>query len=85
MNSTVEKKVNFINSTQNKGLSPSRIALSFDGFGSISWHSLWVLSALSHLALSFNGFGSISWHSIWVLSALSHFFFGFSTFRPEHH
>jgi hypothetical protein len=30
----------FINSSQNKGLSPSCIALSFDGFDSISWHSI---------------------------------------------
>jgi hypothetical protein len=34
---SVKKKVNFINSSQNEGLSPSGIALSFDGFGSISW------------------------------------------------
>jgi hypothetical protein len=34
------KKVNFVNSSQNEGLSPSGIALSFDGFGSISWHSV---------------------------------------------
>jgi hypothetical protein len=30
-----KKKVNFINSSQNEGLSPSCIALSFDRFGSI--------------------------------------------------
>jgi hypothetical protein len=35
MNGTVKKKVNFINSSQNEELSPSGIALSFDGFGSI--------------------------------------------------
>jgi hypothetical protein len=35
MNNSVKKKVNFINSSQNKGLSPSFIALSFDGLGSI--------------------------------------------------
>jgi hypothetical protein len=29
-------KVNLVNSSQNEGLSPSGIALSFDGFGSIS-------------------------------------------------
>jgi hypothetical protein len=39
-----EKKVNFVNSSQNKGLSPSGIALSFDGFGSISWHFVWFSS-----------------------------------------
>jgi hypothetical protein len=35
---TVKKKINFINLpvSQNEGLSPSCIALSFDGFGSIS-------------------------------------------------
>jgi hypothetical protein len=44
MDSTVTKKVNFINSSQNKGLSPSGIALSFDGFGPISWHSFWFSS-----------------------------------------
>jgi hypothetical protein len=56
MNSTVKKKVNFINSTQNEGLSPSCIALSFDGFGSISWHPIWVLSALSHFFSRFPTF-----------------------------
>jgi hypothetical protein len=30
------KKVNFINSSQNEGLSPSCITLSFNGFGLIS-------------------------------------------------
>jgi hypothetical protein len=35
--SSLKKKVNFINSSQNEGLSPSGIALSFDGFGLISW------------------------------------------------
>jgi hypothetical protein len=37
---TVRKKVHFINSSQNEGLSPSCIAL-FDGFGSISMQSIW--------------------------------------------
>jgi hypothetical protein len=36
MNWNVKKKVNFVNSSQNEGLSPSGIALSFDRFGSIS-------------------------------------------------
>jgi hypothetical protein len=40
MNCTVKRKLHFLNSSQNKGLSPSCIALSFDGFGSISWHCL---------------------------------------------
>jgi hypothetical protein len=35
MNWTVKKKVKFVNSFQNEGLSPSGIALSFNGFGSI--------------------------------------------------
>jgi hypothetical protein len=56
MNSTVKKKVNFINSAQYEGLSPSCIALSFDGFGSISWHSIWVLSALSQFFFGFPTF-----------------------------
>jgi hypothetical protein len=30
-----QEKVNFVNSSQNEGLSPSGIALSFNGFGSI--------------------------------------------------
>jgi hypothetical protein len=36
---------------KNEGLSPSGIALSFDGFGSISWHSVW-----------FSSDGSFSFH-----------------------
>jgi hypothetical protein len=36
MNKTVKKKENLINSSQNEGLSPSCIALSFDRFGSVS-------------------------------------------------
>jgi hypothetical protein len=36
MNLIVKKKVNFINSSQNEELSSSCIALSFDGFGSVS-------------------------------------------------
>jgi hypothetical protein len=39
-NSVKEKKVNFKNSSPNEGLSPSCIALSFNGFGLISWHSI---------------------------------------------
>jgi hypothetical protein len=41
MNWTVKKKVNFVNSSQNEGFSPSGIDLSFDRFGSILWHSVW--------------------------------------------
>jgi hypothetical protein len=40
MNKTVKKKVNFINSSQNEGLFPPCLALSFNRFGSISWHSI---------------------------------------------
>jgi hypothetical protein len=40
MNKTVRERVNFINSSQNEGLSPSYIALSLDGFSSFSWHSI---------------------------------------------
>jgi hypothetical protein len=49
MNWTVKKKVKFVNSFQNAGLSPSgiHVALSFDGFGSISWHSVWALSVFT--------------------------------------
>jgi hypothetical protein len=46
MNKTVKKKVNFINSSQNEGLYPSWIAPSFDGFGSISWHSIFFSALL---------------------------------------
>jgi hypothetical protein len=46
MNKTVKKKVNFINASQNEGLSPLCIALSFDGFGSISWHRIWFFRLL---------------------------------------
>jgi hypothetical protein len=35
INKTVQKKIGFINSSQNEGLYPSCIALSFDGFGSL--------------------------------------------------
>jgi hypothetical protein len=42
-------KNKFINSSQNEGLSPSCIALSFNRFGSISWHSIcFFFSALVH-------------------------------------
>jgi hypothetical protein len=44
LKTTVKKKSEFINSSQNERLSPSCIALSillsFDGFGSISWQSI---------------------------------------------
>jgi hypothetical protein len=34
----------FDSNIYNEGLSPSCTALSFDGFGSISWHSIWFLA-----------------------------------------
>jgi hypothetical protein len=43
-NELSREKVNFLNSSQNEGLSPSGIALSFNWFGSISWHSVWFSS-----------------------------------------
>jgi hypothetical protein len=49
-------KVNIINSTQNEGLSPSCTDLSFDRFGSILWHYIWFLSALSHFLFGFPAF-----------------------------
>jgi hypothetical protein len=47
------KRVNFANSPQNEGLSSSGIALSFDGFGSISLQPAWFLFDGS---LSFHNF-----------------------------
>jgi hypothetical protein len=44
MSNSVSKKVNFINWSQNEWLSPSCKALSFDGFDSISWHSIFFSS-----------------------------------------
>jgi hypothetical protein len=48
--------LNFINSSQNVGLSPSCIALSFDRFGSISWHSIWVFFRLFYSFHNFSDF-----------------------------
>jgi hypothetical protein len=54
-----EKK--YINSSQNEGLSSSAIALSFDGFGSISRHSVWVSSDGSFsFHIFFPGFPTLS-------------------------
>jgi hypothetical protein len=60
MNWTVKKKGNFVNSSQHEGLSFSGIALSFDGFGSISCHSVW-----------FSTDGSFSFH---IFFRISNFF-----------
>jgi hypothetical protein len=55
------KKVNFINLSENEGLSPSGIALSFDGFGSISWHSVLIfIRRLFHSLHFFFGFPTFS-------------------------
>jgi hypothetical protein len=57
MNKTVKKtKTNFINSSQNEGLSPSHIALSFDGFGSISWHNIWLFRFFYSFHIFFSDF-----------------------------
>ena len=56
----VKKKVNLVNSSQNEGLPPSVIDLSFDVFGSILWHSVW---------FSFDG--SFSFH---IFFRISNFF-----------
>jgi hypothetical protein len=50
MNKTTVKR----NSSQNEGLSPSCIALSFDGFGSISWHSICFFSAFVQFSQFFS-------------------------------
>jgi hypothetical protein len=47
--------------SQNEGLSPSFIALSFDGFDSISWHSVWFFfSAHIQFSQCFFGFPTFS-------------------------
>jgi hypothetical protein len=53
-------KVNFMNSFQNEGLSPSGIALFFDGFGSVLWHSVLFLSDSSFRFHIFFGFQTVS-------------------------
>jgi hypothetical protein len=53
MNKTVKKKVNFINLSQNEGLSPSCRALSFDEFGSILWHNIWLFFFGSYTVFTF--------------------------------
>jgi hypothetical protein len=57
---TVKKKENFVNSSWNEGLSSPGVALSFDGFGSISGHSV-----------SFSSDGSFSFH---IFPRISTFF-----------
>ena len=62
--------VNFVNSYQNEGLSPSGIALSFDGFGSISWHSFGVFFRLFysfHNFSDFNFFGLSTTDETWLV------------------
>jgi hypothetical protein len=48
-----EKKVNYVNSSKNEGLSRSDIALSFDGFGSISRHTGFHPMAISFFTFVF--------------------------------
>jgi hypothetical protein len=51
-----QEKRKFLNSSQNKRLSPSCIALSFHGFGSISWHSIWFFRLFYSFHNFFSGF-----------------------------
>jgi hypothetical protein len=51
-----QEQLDLINSSENEGLPPSDIALSFYRFGSISWHSPMALSQFSH----FLGFPTFS-------------------------
>jgi hypothetical protein len=44
-----QEKSKFINSSPNDGLSPSCIALSFDEFNSILWHSIWFFLLMKNL------------------------------------
>ena len=53
---TETSEINFINSSRNEGLSPSCIALSFDGFGSISWHSIWFFRLFTLFTFFFSDF-----------------------------
>jgi hypothetical protein len=59
MNNSVKEKYFFSNSSQNKGLSPSCIALSFNGFGSISWHSIWFFFGSYTVFTTFYGFPTL--------------------------
>jgi hypothetical protein len=56
MYKNVQKKVILINSSQNEGLSPSCIALSFNAFGSVSWRSMGDFSALLQFSLFVSDF-----------------------------
>jgi hypothetical protein len=60
--SVIFKKVNFINSSQNEGLSPSGITLSFYGFDSTSWHSFFWLFYSFHNLLGLQTFSA--WASL---------------------
>jgi hypothetical protein len=46
--------------TEDEGLSPSYIALSFDGFGSISWYSIQFFQLLYSFQKVFVGFPTFS-------------------------
>jgi hypothetical protein len=56
----------FMNSSQNKGLSPSCIALSFNGFGSIPWHSLRFFGSFTVFTILriANFFGPYHWRDL---------------------
>jgi hypothetical protein len=61
MNKTVKKKVNFMNSYLNEGLSPSCIALSVDRFGSILCHSIGFYRLFYSFYTLFSDF-QLFWH-----------------------
>jgi hypothetical protein len=64
-NSTVKRNANFINSSQNDELFPSCIALSFDGFGSISWYAVCFSALLRfHNLFGIPTFFCFSWESL---------------------
>jgi hypothetical protein len=65
MNNAVKKKANFINSCKNEGLSPSSIALSFDGFSSILWLSVLVFIGYFTVITFFFGFPTFSVEHHW--------------------
>jgi hypothetical protein len=48
-----------ISSSQNKGLSPSCIALSFNVFGAMPWHIIWFFGSYTVFTLFF-GFSAFS-------------------------
>jgi hypothetical protein len=63
MNKTLKKKVNFVDSSQNEGLLPSCIALSFDGSDLISWHNIYFFSPFTVLHFFFRMSNVFSLHN----------------------